>query len=77
MYTSEHSFSTLFQQLGLPNSEKEINQFITTHRLYSNQIKLADASFWSPSQSDFLREAIDQDSEWAELVDELDTQLRQ
>ncbi|WP_265588330.1 DUF2789 family protein [Chitinilyticum piscinae] len=30
-----------------------------------------EASFWRPSQADFLRQALMEDSEWAEVVDEL------
>ena len=76
MYTSEHTFAVLFQQLGLPSSHSEISQFIASHRLNNSDTRLADAPFWNSSQANFLREAISEDSEWSELVDELDAQLR-
>ncbi len=76
MDTFAHTMNTLFDQLGLPSSDKEIEQFIHTHRLYSGDIKLTEATFWTPSQSTFLRESIESDSDWSELVDELDALLR-
>ncbi|MFW1676792.1 DUF2789 domain-containing protein [Pontibacter sp. JAM-7] len=76
MYTSEHTFSALFQQLGLPSQHGEITSFIQAHRSLDPHTTLADAPFWSDSQSAFLREAISDDSDWAEVVDELDAQLR-
>ncbi len=76
MYTSEHSFSALFQQLGLPSDQNDITRFIEAHRTLDAHTPLADATFWSDSQSAFLREAINEDGDWAEVVDELDAQLR-
>jgi hypothetical protein len=34
------------------------------------------ASFWTQAQASFLREAIEEDADWAELVDQLDVMLR-
>lgn len=76
MDISVHSLNTLFDQLGLPSSDKDIERFVSTHRLYSGSIKLTEATFWSPSQSSFLKESLDLDSDWCELVDELDSMLR-
>ncbi|WP_121497412.1 DUF2789 family protein, partial [Pseudomonas aeruginosa] len=36
---------------------------------------LPDAPFWNPAQASFLREALAEDSDWAEQVDELALQL--
>jgi len=74
--TSTHTLNTLFSQLGLPSSDPEIDRFIETHQLYSDAILLPEATFWSASQASFLREALDQDADWAELVDTLDSRLR-
>jgi len=37
---------------------------------------LADAPFWSPAQSRFLREGIADNADWAQVVSELDASLR-
>ena len=68
--------STLFDQPGLPSDSKQISAFIQSHKL-SNQQRIENAAFWSVSQAAFLREAILEDSDWAELVDHLDAGLHQ
>lgn len=71
-----HSLNALFEQLGLPSSESEIQAFIETHKSIANSTPLAQASFWTPSQAAFLAEAISDDADWAEVVDQLDAMLR-
>jgi hypothetical protein len=71
-----HRFHDLFAQLGLPNDERAITQFIARHTPLPAGVPLADAPFWTPAQASFLREALDQDSDWSELVDQLDAALR-
>lgn len=71
-----HDLSTLFAQLGLPAAEADIEAFVAAHAPLAPAVELADAPFWSKSQSGFLREAIARDSGWAIVVDELDAQLR-
>ena len=39
-------------------------------------ISLPDAPFWSPAQASFLREALADNADWAELVDQLNEALR-
>ena len=56
MDTSQHSMHNLFEQLGLPSSEQDIEQFIRTHRLFSQDIQLDQATFWTPAQADFLHQ---------------------
>lgn len=75
MDTSQHNLSTLFQQLGLPASGDEIDQFLSIHSL-KPEARLTEADFWSESQAAFLRDAVEDDSDWAEIVDELDARLR-
>ena len=70
------SMGNLFQQLGLPSTPAEIDDFIAKHRSLSDDIRIDQAPFWSDMQSDFIREAIAQDSEWCEAVDQLDARLR-
>ena len=76
MDTSEHfTLHALFDQLGLSSEPAQIAGFIKTHPLDKN-VRIENAHFWTTAQSDFLKEAILQDAEWAELVDHLDLQLR-
>lgn len=75
MDTSTHTFSALFEQLGLPSDTDSIEQFIRTHQLFSQEVPLHEASFWTESQAAFLQDAISSDSDWAEVVDELNNSL--
>jgi hypothetical protein len=74
--TSVHSLSGLFAQLGLPNSQKDIDSFIDKHRPIPQAEPLSKADFWNESQASFLREAILANADWAEVVDELNLLLR-
>lgn len=74
MDTSQHSLGALFKQLGLPDERKEIDAFLGSHRLAEGQ-NLPDAPFWNEAQSQFLREALQQDSDWTEEADELAVRL--
>ena len=71
-----HKFGDLFRQLGLSDDPPSIESFIASHRPVPAGVRLADAPFWSASQSQFLREEILEDADWAELVDSLDASLR-
>lgn len=71
-----HYFSDLFAQLGLGNTAEEIEDFIHSHSPLSDEVILADAPFWSPSQADFLHQAQAADSDWTEVVDSLNAALR-
>jgi len=76
MDRSNHDMTGLFAQLGLKNSVQEIESFIATNRGIPVNMELADADFWSQGQAQFLKEAIMLDSDWSEVVDSLDAQLR-
>ena len=76
MYTPIHSISSLFEQLGLGSSQKEMNAFIVAHSPLPAKIKLYDAGFWNKSQQTFLRQMKEEDADWAEIVDQLDAMLR-
>jgi hypothetical protein len=41
-----------------------------------SEFGLQDAPFWSVSQSKFVEEGLEEDSDWAEIIDELDAQMR-
>ncbi len=71
-----HSFSELFEQLGLESSPEEIEDFLRNHVPLPAGTALSDAPFWSAAQAAFLREARDADSDWSEIVDALNVALR-
>ncbi len=76
MQPVHHTFEELFLQLGLGNSQDEIDQFIADHSPLPNNIPLTEAPFWKPDQAEFIRQAIEEDSDWSEVVDELNAALR-
>jgi uncharacterized protein involved in type VI secretion and phage assembly len=71
-----HPFHQLFKQLGLPSDDDSIRRFIERHAPLPEEVRLADASFWTPSQAAFLRNEILEDADWAEVVDNLNAALR-
>lgn len=71
-----HRFGDLFRQLGLADRPAEIAAFLTRYRPLPAKMMLADAPFWSPAQSRFLREGIADNADWAQVVSELDASLR-
>ncbi|WGL18034.1 DUF2789 domain-containing protein [Microbulbifer bruguierae] len=75
METGHHTLNDLFAQLGLGSDDTAIEDFLGRHHLQGEE-KLARAEFWSDSQRKFLRDAIIEDSDWCEVVDELDALLR-
>ena len=76
MDLSNHTLNSLFQQLGLPDSDQEINDFIVQNKGIDKTIALYEVNIWSSSQSAFLKESQEQDSDWTEVIDHLDAQLR-
>jgi hypothetical protein len=76
MDESYHQFSELFRQLGLPTDIDGIRNFLAQHSPLDTGTKLEEAPFWSEAQASFLREAIMQDADWAEVVDQLNAVLR-
>lgn len=76
MEQTNHPFSELFAQLGLPDTAQDIARFLTAHTPLSDTVRLPDAPFWTPSQTAFLRESLVQDSDWSGVVDQLSKALR-
>ena len=74
MDMSANTLETLFAQLGLDNSPEEITQFAETHKL-PHDVYINNAPYWSDGQRHFLQEALRQDSDWAEVVDQLNVLL--
>ena len=70
-----HTLPDLFRQLGLPDDAASVERFLAAHRPLPPGMALAEAGFWTPSQARFLQEAINQDAEWAVVVDQLGSLL--
>lgn len=70
-----HTMSQLFSQLGLPSAQTDIESFIASHRPMPNDQLLESATFWSSAQSDFLREEMIEDADWAPVIDDLNERL--
>ncbi|MBF8224349.1 DUF2789 domain-containing protein [Halomonas sp. 328] len=71
-----HHFSELFEQLGLASDAGAIEAFIKRHSPLPESVPLHEASFWNPAQAELLRNALEDDADWAEVVDHLDASLR-
>lgn len=76
MDSSNHRFSELFAQLGLPTDDAGIEAFLREHSPLAEDITLSNAPFWSPAQAAFLREEWRDDADWAPVVDQLNLALR-
>jgi hypothetical protein len=76
MYSPIHSIHSLFDPLGLDSSEQAINAFVAKHGSLHANVKIHQADFWNEAQSSFLQHMINDDADWAEVVDELDAKLR-
>ncbi len=70
-----HTLRDLFAQLGLQDEQDQIDAFIESARPLPANLHVADAPLWSESQAAFLKEALQNDSDWAELVDQLNMDL--
>ena len=76
MDTTKHTINTLFAQLGLPDSDAQIDAFIASHSIIDTTL-LQDAPFWDEAQQHFIAESLAVDGDWSEVIDELDVRLRQ
>ena len=74
METFEHNLPNLSTQLGLPNTESDINDFVSTNRLEPEQ-PIIEADCWTPSQIEFLMTEIENDSQWCIAIDELNERM--
>jgi hypothetical protein len=74
MDMSTNNIETLFAQLGLDNSAEAMTQFVTSHRL-PKDVSVNNAPYWNDGQRHFLQDALRQDSEWSEVVDQLNVML--
>lgn len=76
MEPGTHNLRNLFEQLGRPGTEADIERFVAAHRPLADDIALADAPFWTAAQAQFLREEVEDDADWAEVIDQLNLMLR-
>ncbi|HEY4713686.1 MAG TPA: DUF2789 domain-containing protein [Aquirhabdus sp.] len=74
MDMSANNIENLFAQLGLDNSQDAIERFTTTHIL-PKEVSVNNAPYWNDGQRHFLQDALRQDSEWTEAVDQLNIML--
>lgn len=75
MEAPSHTLSNLFAQLGLSGEAQAIAAFIQNHRPLPSALALPDAPFWTLAQAAFLREEMLNDADWAEVIDQLNTEL--
>ncbi len=76
MESGLHTLCELFRQLGLPDDLPAMERFIAEHRPLERSIQLSAAPFWNQGQREFLQQALSNDADWTELVDQLDARLR-
>jgi hypothetical protein len=76
MKNSNYTFTDLFNQLGLPSDQDSIKAFIKSQRPLNPSTRMEDAPFWTSSQRQFIQEQLANNSDWAELIDQLSLSLR-
>jgi hypothetical protein len=76
MEATQHSMTHLFLQLGLPSNPRDIQAFIESNRPLARGLALHEAPFWTPAQAEFLRDQVQDDADWAGVIDRLDSGLR-
>lgn len=70
------SLHDLFSQLGPPNTQEQIEEFLRAHSPLSQSILLADASWWTLDQKSFLEDELVKDADWSQAIDQLNKNLR-
>ena len=76
MTTSAQKLTTLFDRLGLDSNDHAIQTFIEKHRPLPRSTPLHKANIWSQFQAAILEEAIKEDTNFAELVELLESMLK-
>ncbi|WOG28547.1 DUF2789 family protein [Endozoicomonas sp. 8E] len=77
MEPAHHTMNDLFDQLGLPSSDQEINAFIEEHKQMPRRVKIEQADFFSDSQQAFIQQAYNEDADWVVVIEHLDALLRE
>ncbi|MBB1361555.1 MULTISPECIES: DUF2789 domain-containing protein [unclassified Shewanella] len=75
MDTTSNDLSHLFKQLGLPHDQEGIDDFVIQNKLDKHTL-ITDADCWNSGQKAFLKEALLQDAQWSEVIDQLDVMMR-
>ena len=76
MQSTAHTMDQLFDRLGLPSGEHEIDNFIERQKPVSSGKEIYELEFFNESQKAFLKRAKMEGTDWAELTDTLDALLR-
>ncbi|WP_428354853.1 DUF2789 domain-containing protein [Methyloprofundus sp.] len=76
METPTHTLASLFDQLGLDSSIEAIEDFINRNKPLPGHVDLCNVNIWNRSQASFLKQAKEEDADWADIVDQLDAMLR-
>lgn len=73
----DHTLPALFKQLGLPDTDEDIESFIEAHRPLEDSVHIEDATFWTLPQKHFLAGRFEEDAEWVSVIDDLSVRLRE
>ena len=71
-----HRFNELFEQLGLASDPFSIAAFLRQHGPLEPAVRIEEAAFWTAAQADLLRQLLDEDADWVEVIDRLSLALR-
>lgn len=71
---NHHSLNELFKQLGLQSDDEAISVFISSNKSIDNK-RLHQLEIWTSTQSDFIKECLENDADWSGIVDELNIRL--
>lgn len=77
MQSSAHTLNELFDQLGLPSGDQDIDRFIERHKPVGATRALSDMDFFTEAQKQFLRDATKNDADWMDATGKLGDLLRQ
>ncbi|AZG72703.1 DUF2789 domain-containing protein [Shewanella livingstonensis] len=75
MDTTSNDLSHLFKQLGLADNQQGIDDFVKQNKLDKHTL-IVDADCWNSGQKAFLKEALLEDAQWSEVIDQLDVMMR-
>lgn len=73
---AEYTMNNLFAQLGLPNSDGDIDAFIKANQLPEG-VSLKEAPFLDEQQKMFIQEEWKLDAVWVLVIDELNVRLHE
>ena len=77
MESQIHSLPALLPQLGSAATPRAVAAVVPRQAPLPAHLLLVDAPCWSSAQAQLLAQALEDDADWAEVVDELDLLLRE